>query len=186
MKLVFNLLFVILGVHADFASVTEGDPVTLNTGVQTKQQEHIKWYFNDTRIAQINGDLSFVCTDVQCNDGTEAFIDRLKLDHQTGALTIMKTRPTDEGDYQLLINGSRDKNFIVTVNVVDDRLPPSPTPPPVSGQPIADFTACVVGSLILGGAVAVVIYFICCLINRPVESNENEPNNAIPLREESD
>lgn len=56
----------------------------------------------------------------------------------------------------------------------------------VSGQPIADFTACVVGSLILGGAVAVVIYFICCLINRPVESNENESNNAIPLREESD
>ncbi|XP_067254936.1 carcinoembryonic antigen-related cell adhesion molecule 1-like [Chanodichthys erythropterus] len=84
-------------------SVNEGDSVTLHTGVETKHQEEIKWYFNSTRIAQISGDLSFICTDVQCNEGTERFRDRLKLDHLTGSLTIMNTRNTDSGEYKLLI-----------------------------------------------------------------------------------
>ncbi len=34
------------------AFVMEGDSVTLHTNVETKQQIYIKWYFNDTRIAQ--------------------------------------------------------------------------------------------------------------------------------------
>ncbi len=71
-------------------SVMEGDSVTLNTDVKINQQEKIHWYFNDIRIAYINGDLSDICTDVQCNEGTERFRDRLKLDNQTGSLTIMK------------------------------------------------------------------------------------------------
>ncbi|XDV23605.1 hypothetical protein PO909_028116, partial [Leuciscus waleckii] len=75
----------------------EGDSVTLHTGVKTNQEDRIKWYFNDTRIAHINGDLSDVCTDVQCK---ERFRDRLKLDHQTGSLTITNTRNTDSGEYK--------------------------------------------------------------------------------------
>ncbi|XDV23789.1 hypothetical protein PO909_028200 [Leuciscus waleckii] len=99
----------------------EGDSVTLNTGVQTNQQEDIKWYYNDTRIAQISGDLSFICTDVQCNNDTERFRDRLKLDHQTGSLTITNTRNTDSGVYKLLIISSSrnsEKIFNVTVHGV--------------------------------------------------------------------
>ncbi|XP_048038397.1 uncharacterized protein LOC125263454 isoform X2 [Megalobrama amblycephala] len=99
-------------------SVNEGDSVTLNTGVQTNQQEEIKWYFSNTRIAQISGDLSYNCTDVQCNEGTERFRDRLKLDHQTGSLTITNTRNTDSGDYELKIiisSSSSEKIFNVTV-----------------------------------------------------------------------
>ncbi|KAK7136701.1 hypothetical protein R3I93_016906 [Phoxinus phoxinus] len=84
----------------------EGDSVTLNTGVKTNQQEKIKCFFNNTRIAQINGDLSKICTDVQCNEGTERFRDRLKLDHQTGSLTITNTTNTDSGVYKLQIIGS--------------------------------------------------------------------------------
>ncbi len=97
--------------------MTEGDPVTLNTGVETNQQEDIKWYFKDTRIAEISGDLSDICTDVQCNDGTERFRDRLKLDHQTGSLTIMNTRTTDSGLYELKIitNSISEKTFNLTV-----------------------------------------------------------------------
>uniref|UniRef100_A0A8C1X5Z8 Immunoglobulin domain-containing protein n=1 Tax=Cyprinus carpio TaxID=7962 RepID=A0A8C1X5Z8_CYPCA len=98
--------------------VTEGDSVTLYTDVKTDQQEDIKWYFYDTRIAQISGDLSFICTDVQCNEGTERFRDRLKLDHQTGSLTITNTRTTDSGDYRLRIisiRRSSEKTFNVTV-----------------------------------------------------------------------
>ncbi|XP_048039287.1 uncharacterized protein LOC125264086 [Megalobrama amblycephala] len=81
-------------------SVNEGDSVTLNTGVKTNQQEVIKWYINHTCIAQITGDQSKICTDVQCD---EKFRDRLKLDHQTGSLTIMNTRNTDSGEYKLKI-----------------------------------------------------------------------------------
>jgi len=96
----------------------EGDSVTLYTGVQANQQEKIKWYFNNIRIAQITVDHSFTCTDVQCNKGTERFRDRLKLDPQTGSLTIMNTRSTDSGLYQLQIINSRStikKRFIATV-----------------------------------------------------------------------
>uniref|UniRef100_A0A8C1S4P5 Ig-like domain-containing protein n=1 Tax=Cyprinus carpio TaxID=7962 RepID=A0A8C1S4P5_CYPCA len=100
------------------AFVMDEDSVTLHSNVETKQQEDIKWYFNDTRIAQITGDLSFICTDVQCNEGTERFRDRLKLDHQTGSLTIMNITNTDSGDYELKIisiRRSSEKTFSVTV-----------------------------------------------------------------------
>ncbi len=101
------------------AFVMEGDSVTLHTNVETNQQEDIKWYFNDTRIAQITGDLSFICTDVQCNEGTERFRDRLKLDHQTGSLTITNTRNIDSGVYELKIisiRNSSEKTLSVTVH----------------------------------------------------------------------
>uniref|UniRef100_A0A9J7ZV29 Immunoglobulin V-set domain-containing protein n=2 Tax=Cyprinus carpio carpio TaxID=630221 RepID=A0A9J7ZV29_CYPCA len=108
------------GVETDGVSVSvmEGDSVTLHTDVETNKQEKIHWYFNDTRIAQISGDLSYICTDVQCNEGTERFRDRLKLDNQTGSLTI--TNITDTGLYELqIIRGSNSPMiFYVTVHGV--------------------------------------------------------------------
>ncbi|KAK7136698.1 hypothetical protein R3I93_016903 [Phoxinus phoxinus] len=109
----------VFGVGSDSVSVMEENSVTLYTGVKTNQQEDIKWYFNDIRIAHITGDLSKICTDVQCNEGTERFRDRLKLDHQTGSLTITHTRNTHSGVYKLLIIGSSrnsEKIFNVTVH----------------------------------------------------------------------
>ncbi|XP_016117713.1 uncharacterized protein [Sinocyclocheilus grahami] len=101
-------------------SVMEGDSVTLQTGIKTNQPERIKWYFNGFQIAVITGDLSFICTDVQCEDGAGRFRDRLKLDHQTGSLTIMNIRTTDSGLYKLEINSRRGtistKIFIVAVS----------------------------------------------------------------------
>ncbi|XP_039538622.1 uncharacterized protein LOC120486579 [Pimephales promelas] len=105
------------GVGSDEVSVMEGDSVTLHTGVQTNQQYDIKWYFNDTRIAQIDGDLNKSCTDVQCNEGTERFRDRLKLDHQTGSLTITHTTNTHSGEYTLKIITSRVSVNIFSVSV---------------------------------------------------------------------
>ncbi|XP_016115825.1 uncharacterized protein [Sinocyclocheilus grahami] len=102
-------------------SVMEGDSITLHTGIKKAQEDRIRWYFNETRIAQINGDPSKTCTDVQCNVGTERFRDRLKLDHQTGSLTIMNTRTTDAGVYQLKIFSSSsisEKTFSVSVRGV--------------------------------------------------------------------
>ncbi|XP_026106629.1 uncharacterized protein LOC113078546 isoform X2 [Carassius auratus] len=99
----------------------EGDSVTMYTGVTTTQQEDIKWYFNNTRIAQITGDLSYNCTDVECNGGTDRFRDRLKLDNQTGSLTIMNITNTDSGLYELKIisiRRSSEKSFSVTFHDV--------------------------------------------------------------------
>ncbi|XP_059426016.1 uncharacterized protein LOC132160284 [Carassius carassius] len=127
MKPLFNLLAVILflhhygvsGVDTDRVSVSvkEGDSVTLHTGVETGKRNHIAWYFNDTCIAQINGNLSHNHTDVQCNKGTDRFRDRLKLDNQTGSLNIMDIRITDSGEYQLqIINSSSSNKFNVDVS----------------------------------------------------------------------
>ncbi|KAG1925436.1 ribonuclease like [Pimephales promelas] len=109
MLLLCNLLpviFILLlhgasAVDTESVSVLEGDSVTLNTGVQTNQQEEIKWYYNDILIAEITGDQSQICTDDQCK---ERFRDRLKLDHQTGSLTITHTTNTHSGEYKLQIN----------------------------------------------------------------------------------
>ncbi|XP_058616461.1 uncharacterized protein LOC131530292 isoform X2 [Onychostoma macrolepis] len=123
LAVLFVLAHGVSSVGADGLSafVMDGDSVTLRTDVETKQQEDIKWYFNDTRIAQMTGDLSDICTDVQCNEGTERFRDRLKLDHQTGSLTITDTRNIDSGDYELKIISIRrsiEKTFSVIVHGV--------------------------------------------------------------------
>ncbi|XP_043078723.1 uncharacterized protein LOC122327429 isoform X2 [Puntigrus tetrazona] len=105
----------VCGVDTDreTVSVVEGNTVTLHTGVKTNQQEKIKWFFNDIRIAQISDYLSKTCTDVQCNEGTERFRDRLKLDPQTGSLTITNTTTTDSGLYRLQMISSRNISEII-------------------------------------------------------------------------
>ncbi|KAK7126525.1 hypothetical protein R3I94_017875 [Phoxinus phoxinus] len=107
----------IRGAAGVFVSVIEGDSVTLHTDVQTNQRDRIRWYFNDTQIAQINEDQSKICTDVQCNDGTDGFRGRLKLDHQTGSLTITNITNTDAGVYHLQINSRNiEKIFNLAVH----------------------------------------------------------------------
>ncbi|XP_016344345.1 uncharacterized protein LOC107690502 [Sinocyclocheilus anshuiensis] len=107
------------GVETDGVSVSmkEGDSVTLHTDVEINHQDTMKWYLNDFRIAQITGDQSKICTDEQCK---ERFRDRLKLDHQTGSLTITNTRTTDSGLYKLLISSIKiiQKIFHIAVHDV--------------------------------------------------------------------
>ncbi|XP_059424842.1 uncharacterized protein LOC132159347 [Carassius carassius] len=112
-------------VITDRVTVTEGDSVTIYTNVTTTQQEEILWYFNDIRIAVITGDLSRICTDVQCNEDTERFRDRLNLENQTGSLTITDINTADTGLYQLKIFSSSsisEKTFSVTVLDVPDKV----------------------------------------------------------------
>uniref|UniRef100_A0A9J8CN34 Immunoglobulin domain-containing protein n=1 Tax=Cyprinus carpio carpio TaxID=630221 RepID=A0A9J8CN34_CYPCA len=100
-------------------SVTEGDSVTLNTVfTEIQKADEMLWKFrtNRTLIAKINHDTGVLST----YDGPDGrFRDRLKLDIQTGSLTITNTRTTDSGVYELSISNSSSQTkyrFNVTVN----------------------------------------------------------------------
>ncbi|XP_051551361.1 uncharacterized protein LOC127439232 isoform X3 [Myxocyprinus asiaticus] len=104
---IFNLSVEVGVPWADrMKKVNEGESVSLDSGVTKKQNDSITWYFNGIRIAQINGNTSEACTDVQCDIENERLRDRLKLNDRTGSLTITNARITDTGEYQLEISSS--------------------------------------------------------------------------------
>ncbi|XP_067272668.1 uncharacterized protein [Pseudorasbora parva] len=82
-------------------SVMEGDSVTLNTRLTEIKDDEILWRFGFNVIAEINkpADSFTVYDDVL--DGR--FRDRLKLDNQTGSLTITNITIKHAGLYQLQI-----------------------------------------------------------------------------------
>ncbi len=109
-KILQQLLVCVSGVPAtkrDEVKTNKGESVTLDSGEIKKTNDVMTWFFKDIGIAQITGDPNKTCTDIQCNNGTERFRDRLRLDHQTGSLTITNTRTTDSEVYKLLIHSSR-------------------------------------------------------------------------------
>ncbi|XP_056304386.1 fibroblast growth factor receptor 3 isoform X2 [Danio aesculapii] len=130
LSLIFLLCLVVSengvsGVDKDEVFVSRGDSVTLQTGVETNQQDRFMWFYEGIRIAELRGDLSYICTDVQCDEDAERFRGRLKLDNQTGSLTIVNTIFTDRGEYQMKINStsgsSREKIFYVFSNAMAPR-----------------------------------------------------------------
>ncbi|XP_048035748.1 SLAM family member 9-like [Megalobrama amblycephala] len=104
----------LVGVFGDSVSVMEGDSVTLNSDLTEIDDDLILWRFgtNNTLIAEINvpDDSMTVYDDVP--DGR--FRDRLKLDDQTGSLTITNITTEHTGDYELQTNSVR-KSFNLTV-----------------------------------------------------------------------
>ncbi|KAI2650703.1 Natural killer cell receptor 2B4 [Labeo rohita] len=95
----------------------EGDPVTLESGITEIQTDDlITWKFghSETLIATINkipGSFSTSPGDAV------GFRDRLKLDHQTGSLTITNTTSPDSGLYQLSIRSKRKTTYRFNVTV---------------------------------------------------------------------
>ncbi|XP_026111832.1 uncharacterized protein LOC113089564 isoform X2 [Carassius auratus] len=145
-------------------SMKEGESVTLDSDAVKNPNDLQMWYFNDTRIAQISGDPNKTCTDVECNEGTERFRDRLKLDHQTGSLTITNITNTDSGLYELQIISSRF-SIIKTYNV---------SVTAVSGSSAA--VAAVVVSVLLVAA-AGVIYCYCWSSNQARQNGKRRQRN---------
>ncbi|KAI2644987.1 CD48 antigen [Labeo rohita] len=99
-------------------SVMEGDSVTLQTNTELQTEDLMTWTFGhlDTRIAQIIKETGIFST-YDVLDGR--FRDRLKLDHQTGSLTITNTRTTDSGLYQAtIIMTDTTYRFNVTVSAM--------------------------------------------------------------------
>ncbi|KAI7790983.1 hypothetical protein IRJ41_006294 [Triplophysa rosa] len=114
----FILIFILMwGVGADdVKSVSEGDSVTLSTDVnETLTDDQILWRFGpkNARIAEIYQ------RNPPIYDHIERFRDRLKLDSETGSLTITNISITDSGVYKLTIirsTGTLYKTFTVSVN----------------------------------------------------------------------
>ncbi|KAL0161415.1 hypothetical protein M9458_045140, partial [Cirrhinus mrigala] len=96
-------------------SVNEGDYVTLHTDTEIQSNDLIQWKFGDTVIAEIDK----ATKRIHPHDGPDGrFRGRLKLNNQTGSLTITNTRTTDSGDYELRISSSRRTiNRRITVTV---------------------------------------------------------------------
>ncbi|XP_067271518.1 SLAM family member 5-like isoform X2 [Pseudorasbora parva] len=114
--LVLFYLWHLVGVFADpdglkSVSVMEGDSVTLNSGLTDIDDDLILWWFGaeNTLIAFNFGN------ERSTEDGPDGrFRDRLKLDHQTGSLTITHISTEHAGDYQLQTD-RMSKSFSLTV-----------------------------------------------------------------------
>ncbi|XDV23699.1 hypothetical protein PO909_028163 [Leuciscus waleckii] len=108
----------LIGVFGDSVSVMEGDSVTLNTDItEITEEEDILWKYGDENslIAKISIETRVFSTYDDVPDGR--FRDRLKLDDQTGSLTITNTTTEHTGDYKLDISGAKrsSKSFSVSV-----------------------------------------------------------------------
>ncbi|XP_042612080.1 uncharacterized protein LOC109068858 [Cyprinus carpio] len=129
------LLDGVSGVYSDetVISVMEGDSITLNTDVtELQKDDQILWTFrlnsSETRIAEIHKQIIYIY------DNNERFRDRLKIDEQTGSLTITNINKLHSGLYKLqIISGViKHKCFnlavygLLTVPVISD-FPQSPS-----------------------------------------------------------
>ncbi|KAL0146674.1 hypothetical protein M9458_058014, partial [Cirrhinus mrigala] len=94
--------------------VIEGDSVTLNPDpAQTQGFSEIQWRFKD------NQPIAYTTRSAPTYFENELFKDRLKLDPQTGSLTIKNIKTKHSGLYRLRIElgrGSLIVDYTVTVN----------------------------------------------------------------------
>ncbi|XP_056303905.1 uncharacterized protein LOC130216035 [Danio aesculapii] len=102
-------------------SVMEGDDVTLNSGTKLNENVHVKWLFGEGCLKSPIAEISGATGEILTYDGNVngRFRDRLKLDHQTGSLTIINTGPEDSGSFEIQTMDRKGINFgfrMVSVN----------------------------------------------------------------------
>uniref|UniRef100_A0A8C1SWW5 Immunoglobulin domain-containing protein n=1 Tax=Cyprinus carpio TaxID=7962 RepID=A0A8C1SWW5_CYPCA len=98
----------------DEISMKEGDSVTLNSGLTEIMDDKIQWRFRSENIliAEIDKQTNSMTVYDDVLDGR--FRNRLKLNKQTGSLTITNTTTQHAGAYELDINNVR-KRFLLAV-----------------------------------------------------------------------
>ncbi|KAK9967236.1 hypothetical protein ABG768_001644 [Culter alburnus] len=112
-----------IGVFGDSVSVMEGDSVTLYTDLtEIHEDDDILWKHGaeNSIIAKMKKQKQNFFTYSDVPDGR--FRDRLKLDDQTGSLTITNIRTEHAGVYQLEISGAKKSSKTFSVSVYA-RLP---------------------------------------------------------------
>ncbi|XP_073718469.1 uncharacterized protein [Misgurnus anguillicaudatus] len=104
--------------------VYEGDSVTLHTNTNTQRDHLIEWRFGDhwDLIARINGDANLLKIYDDVLDGR--FSSRLKMNNQTGDLTITNITTQHTGLYKLEITNkaTTTKTFIFNVSGDTDKV----------------------------------------------------------------
>ncbi len=98
-------------------SVMEGDSVTLESDLTEIQKDYlIRWTFgpNKLLIAKL---IRMSSRDFTYDVRTGRFGDRLKLDPQTGSLTITDITTTDSGLYEVTTGRNRDIRYRFHVTV---------------------------------------------------------------------
>uniref|UniRef100_A0A8C1WNZ9 Immunoglobulin domain-containing protein n=1 Tax=Cyprinus carpio TaxID=7962 RepID=A0A8C1WNZ9_CYPCA len=98
----------------DEISVKKGDSVTINSGLTEIMDDKIQWRFRseNTLIAEINKQTNRFTVYDDVLDGR--FRNRLKLNKQTGSLTITDITTQHAGLYELHIN-NKIKDFLLAV-----------------------------------------------------------------------
>ncbi|XP_048019923.1 SLAM family member 5-like [Megalobrama amblycephala] len=122
LKLVLLCLWRLDGVFGEVKRVMEGDSVTLNSDLtEMKDDDVIQWRFGNTLIAEINVTADRFTVNDDVLDGR--FRDRLKLDNQTGSLTITNTTMKHAGVYDQFLNAFDLIFFSYIRLIVYARLP---------------------------------------------------------------
>uniref|UniRef100_A0A8C2E811 Ig-like domain-containing protein n=1 Tax=Cyprinus carpio TaxID=7962 RepID=A0A8C2E811_CYPCA len=107
----------LIGVFGDSVSVMEGDSVTLHTDhTEILEDDDILWKYGVEKslIAKMKKKKQLFFT----NDGPDGrFRNRLKLDNQTGSLTITNITTEHAGLYRLEISGAKKASKIFSVSV---------------------------------------------------------------------
>ncbi|XP_051741869.1 SLAM family member 5-like [Ctenopharyngodon idella] len=117
----------VFGVDEVKMEVMEGESVTLNTDPTEIQRSDnkshndlIMWKFGNIGIAKIN--IQNNKSSLFNTTAAGRLRDRLKLDHQTGSLTIINSRTTDSGPYT--VSSTSRETLLNTINLtVYARLP---------------------------------------------------------------
>ncbi|XP_056615644.1 uncharacterized protein LOC130430539 isoform X1 [Triplophysa dalaica] len=108
------LLFVSAGVFGEIVSVNDGGSVTLHTHLTELQTDDvIVWYFMGVLIARINREVN----SDPVYDPDVRFTDRLKMNNQTGDLTITNITSELTGLYQLDITSKESKTETFSVSL---------------------------------------------------------------------
>ncbi|XP_056304207.1 uncharacterized protein si:dkey-182g1.3 [Danio aesculapii] len=129
-------------------SVMEGDSVSLQKdSTELQKGDLIVWRFGDKGLLLAKLDVETNETSLNADD--ERFRDRLKLDYQTGSLTIRNARTEHTGLYEIQIRGRESiQQFLLSVST-----------PPQPRLPAGAIAGIIIAVLLVAACVTVIIVY---------------------------